>query len=81
MQLHVPLYLQKIFANDIKVIIPFMQMYIIYITDVVLSLIEHMKKILKNAIFWQRSSIAPYINIMRIREKLISYVKLDHTFC
>ena len=51
MQLHVPLYLQKIFANDIKVIIPFMQMHIIYITDVVLNLIEHMKKILKNAIF------------------------------
>ena len=22
----------------------------------------------------------PYINVIRIREKLISYVKLDHTF-
>ena len=34
----------------------------------------------KRAIFWKRSSIAPYINVKRICEKLISYVKLDHTF-
>ena len=34
----------------------------------------------KCAIFWYRLSITPYINVTRIQEILISYVKLDHTF-
>ena len=40
------------------------------------------EKILKNARFSGkgRQLLRIIINIMRIREKLISYVKLDHTF-
>ena len=46
--------------------------------NAVLNLIECTKKN-NYVIFWRRSLIAPYVNVMRIHEKLISYVKLDRT--
>lgn len=53
---------------------------------IVLNVIERMKKkiilILKNARFSDKGcqSLLIIINVTRIRKKLISHVKLDHTF-
>ena len=48
--------------------------------NTVLNLVLHKKiNFEKLALFWWRSSIAPYIHVMRICKMLISYVRLDHT--
>ena len=48
----------------------------------VLNLIQRMEKnnfnFEKRAFFWERSSIAPYINVTRMHKMLIYFVKLDH---